>query len=205
MTALLEFNNVAIDKDNAISFSVSSGEMLVLKVSSEEAKMSVIDMALGEMVPANGKILLLGQLLVEYKPGSIGLIPASGGMISNLKAWENITLPLWYHGKRQTITTEESIAHWLNELNMDKQEWEKFMASPTARLKPLERKLVGLLRGLVHAPRLLLIDAGLFDDVESSQLRDWIKVLEQFVREVDGRAVLVVTSAATSLPWRIIE
>ena len=205
MTALFEFINVAIDKDSTLSFSVSQGEIRVLKAPSQEAKAAVVDMALAEAVPENGKILLQGKSLAETRPGSIGWIPAKGGLISNLKAWENITLPQWYHGKRQTALTEEKIARWLHELHLDKQEWERFMASPAARLSPLERKMAGLLRALVQAPCLLLLDTGLFDEVETSQEKIWISVLEKYVHEVEGRALLAVASTATTLPWSMIE
>jgi len=205
MTTLLQFNNVEIDKGNTLSFNVAAGETLVLQVSSPEEKAAVIDMVLDEIVPAYGEIKFHGQPLAASKPGSIGWIPAGGGLISNLKTWENITLPLWYHHRPQNIATEETVARWLVELELDKLEWERFMASPAARLKPWERKLAGLLRGLVQAPQLLLVDAELFDEVELSRSNAWIAALEKFVQAAEGRAVLVVASATTLLPWRIIE
>lgn len=205
MTALLEFNNVALDKGSTLSFSVRSGEMLVLQTSTQEAKAFVIDLALGNAVPENGKVLLQGKSLAESRAGSIGWIPAKGGMLSNLKAWENITLSLWFHSKREPILTEEKISGLLRELKMDQLEWGRFMSSPAARLSPLERKLVGLIRGLVLAPSLLLIDAGLFEEVEASQSRDWITLLEKYVQDVEGRALLVVASTAITLPWKLIE
>jgi ABC-type transporter Mla maintaining outer membrane lipid asymmetry ATPase subunit MlaF len=205
MTTLLQFNNVEIDKGNTLSFNVAAGETLVLKVNSPEEKAAVIDMVLDEILPAYGEIRFHGQLLAASKPGSIGWIPARGGLISNLKTWENITLPLWYHHRPQNFATEEIVARWLVELELDKLEWEKFMASPAARLKPCERKLAGLLRGLVQAPQLLLVDAELFDEVELSRSNVWIAALEKFVQAAEVRAVLVVASATTLLPWRIIE
>jgi len=199
---LLQFSNVALDKNGTLSFNIGAGETLLLQVASLEAKAAVIDMALGEMIPAAGEILLQDMPLQKAKPGSIGWIPALGGLISNLKTWENVTLPLWYHGRRQTQTTEELVARWLSELKLDQNEWERFMASPAARLRPVERKLAGLLRGLVLAPQLLVIDAALFDEVEITSVQSWIAVLEKFAREADGRAVLVVAHGSTLLPWR---
>ncbi len=205
MAALLQFTAVAIDKTSSLSFSIGAGETRILKVASQEAKAAAIDMSLGEMLPAQGEILLQGNPLQTARRGGIGFIPAAGGLISNLKTWENVTLPLWYHGRRQTQAVEETVSRWLTELGLDPQEWEKFMASSAARLKPVERKLAGLLRGLVQAPQVLVIDAALFEEVEASQSRIWIAVLEKFVHEADGRAVLVVAHVATLLPWRIIE
>lgn len=205
MAALLQFNGVEIDKAGTLSFSIEAGATRVLQVSSPEAKAVLIDVALGESIPENGELLLLGQSLQAARPGSIGWVPAGGGLISNLKTWENITLPLWYHQRRQTVNTEENVARWLAQLGLEQQEWEKFMASPAARLKPWERKLAGLLRGLVLAPSLLLVDAALLDEVDSLRTQAWVSALEKFAREADGRAVLAVASSATLLPWKNIE
>ena len=89
-------------------------------------------------------------------PGSIGWVPENGGLISNLKTWENVTLPLWYHGKRRVAETEEKTARWLAALGVEEQAMAAFMASPPGRLSTLERKRAGLLRGLLLAPRALV-------------------------------------------------
>jgi phospholipid/cholesterol/gamma-HCH transport system ATP-binding protein len=205
MTTLLQFNQVELDKVDDLSFCVSAGECRILKVPSPEAKSAVIEMAVGESLPVKGEVLFNGQAVETCMPGGVGWIPASGGLISNLKAWENITLPLWFHTSRQVLATEEAVARWLSELKLDKQEWEKFMASPAARLKPWERKLAGLLRGLIQAPQLLVVDAALFDDEDETRIQAWIKALEKFVSEADNRALLVISSGDTMLPWNKIE
>lgn len=205
MTVLLKFNQVALDKDNDLSFSVTAGETRVLKLATPEAKLTFIDLVAGELAPSAGEILLSGQLPEMSKRGSIGWVPATGGLISNLKTWENITLPLWYHSMVQGAATEATVARWLQELKLDQQEWEKFMASPVARLSQWERKMAGLLRGLLLAPTLLVVDAGVFEDVDAARVQIWIAVLEKFVREAQYRAVLVVSCTATALPWKIIE
>ncbi len=205
MGVLMQFANVVLNKANTLSFSINAGDMLVLQLVSQEAKTAAIDMALGDMIPAQGEVLLQGEPVQAAKPGSIGFIPEMGGLISNLKTWENVTLPLWYHGKRQVQPTEESVTRWLARLGLEQNEWESFMSSPAARLRPAERKMAGVLRGLVLAPQLLVIDAAVFDDVEASLAQAWVAVLEEFVREAEGRAVLVVANTATVLPWKIIK
>ena len=205
MTALLQFNQVVLDKDNTLSFSVAAGETYVLKLPTQEAKITFIDLTLAEVAPLEGEILLSGKLLEMCKPGIIGWVPATGGLISNLKTWENVTLPLWYHSMIQNAVAEQTVARWLLELQFDQQEWEKFMASPAARLSQRERKMTGLLRGLLQAPKLLIVDAGLFDEVDAASVKIWVAVLEKFVRENNDRAVLVVASTSTALPWKIIE
>jgi ABC-type transporter Mla maintaining outer membrane lipid asymmetry ATPase subunit MlaF len=205
MSPLLQFDNVSMDKTDALSFSLVGGETRILKVASPEIKTAVMDIATGELLPANGAVLLRGKPLALSSPGDIGWIPAMGGLISNLKTWENITLPLWYHKERQTMATEQMVANWLPELGLEKQEWEKFMASPSARLSPVERKMAGLLRGLVLAPHVLLIDTALFDEVDSGRVSVWINALEKFACGGGDHAVLGITCKETLLPWNPIE
>ena len=203
---LLQFDNVGNDKMESLSFSIEAGETRILEVLTQGIKLAVIDMALGELQPANGVVSLKGQPLALIQPGKTGWVPAEGGLISNLKVWENITLPLWYHGNRQLKDTEESVMFWLSALNVDEKDWERFVASPVARLNTLERKLAGLLRGLLLAPQVLIIDGNLFEEVDKNKAGYWIKALEKFARDGDdGRAVLVVANTSTLLPWKLIE
>ena len=123
-------------------------------------------------------------------PGDIGWIPSNGGLIGNLKVWENITLPLWYHHKRTPLATEKVLDGWLHILEPEKTEWAEFMARPSARLGIRDRKLVGLLRGLVLAPRMLVVDAELFNEVDQAACNSWKAALEKFVKEDDDRAVV---------------
>jgi phospholipid/cholesterol/gamma-HCH transport system ATP-binding protein len=201
MSILLQFNQAELAKLDNLSFSISSGECKILQVPSPEAKTALIEMTVGESIPVKGVVLFHGQTLDTCKLGSIGWIPAGGGLISNLKAWENITLPLWFHNSRQRKATEETLKGWLIELKLDKQDWEKFMASPAARLKTWECKMAGLLRGLIQAPQLLVIDAALFDEVDEFRIQTWTKALEKFVQEANDRAALVIACGDIVIPW----
>lgn len=205
MKALLQFSGVACEETAGLSFTLAAGQALVLQAATEAGKEAAADMALGEKAAAAGSIAFRGRPLGEAEPGQIGWVPAHGGLISNLKTWENVTLPLWYHGRRLPAGAEASIARWLDVLGMDGAARADFMARPPAQLKPSERKLAGLLRGLVQAPPLLVVDAALFDGVDQATGRSWAAALEQFAREAEGRAVLAVAHGATPLPWRIIE
>lgn len=205
MKALLQFSDVAYEKITSLSFILAEGEICVLKTAGKEEKVAIMELALGEKAAADGAILFRGKPLEAAAPGTIGWIPANGGLIGNLKAWENITLPLWYHGKRILAAAEKEVERWLLVLEPDRHEWTDFMASSSARLITQERKLAGLLRGLVLAPQLLVVDAALFDNVDQASCRSWIAALEMFVREIEGRALLAVSDGTTPLPWKTIE
>lgn len=186
-------------------FSLEKGEIAVVETTSREAKLALMGLMLGEKIPEKGSILLQGKPLESAAPGCIGWAPENGGLINNLKVWENITLPLWYHGSYLPHQAEEIVRHWLGVLGVDANEWSDFMACQPALLEAWERKLAGLLRGLVQAPVLLVVDAALFERVAQAAAQHWMKALELFVQEAGERAVLVITDQATLLPWRKIE
>ncbi|MGE5027188.1 MAG: ATP-binding cassette domain-containing protein [Betaproteobacteria bacterium] len=204
MAFVLQFSSVTCEEAAGLSFTLAAGEVRVLQVATEAGKTAAADMALGERMADAGSVTFRGRPMDQAEPGQIGWVPAHGGLISNLKIWENVTLPLWYHGERLPVAVEASIARWLDALGLDREAWPDFMASPPARLKSSERKLAGLLRGLVQAPLLLVVDADLFDGVDQAASRSWAAALEAFVREGGGRAVLAVAHGAAPLPWEII-
>jgi ABC-type molybdenum transport system ATPase subunit/photorepair protein PhrA len=77
------------------------------------------------------------------------------------------------------------------------------MASPPASLASWQRKLVGLLRGLVQMPQLLVLDANLFESIDESTAAKWLTALERYA--VENGAVLALADRTTMLPWQKIE
>jgi len=204
MTVTLQFSDVNCDKITGLSFALQAGESAVLRMASKEEKIAAIELAVGERLPDVGIVTLHGVALHTAPRGSIGWVPENGGLISNLKVWENVTLPLWYHGRRRSAVAEDKIVQWLAAMGLADEEIERFMASPVGRLTTLERKRAGLLRGLLLAPGLLVVDAGLFSGLAAELREAWVAVLDAFVRETEGRSVLVVANGDVALPWKII-
>ncbi len=205
MGALLQFSAVNCGKINQLSFALQAGAIRVLRLSSREEKAVAIDLAVGECRPEAGNVTLDGAALEGAAPGAIGWVPESGGLISNLKTWENVTLPLWYHRDRRVRETEQKISSLLAALGVSGAAMSEFMASPAARLTPLERKTAGLLRGLVLAPRLLVVDGALFNGVPQEVKRYWMAALETMAGAAGSGGVLVAAAESdTALPWETI-
>lgn len=202
---LLQLTNVTCEGIANLSFALDKGEIAVARPAGREGESTLLELMLGEKMPEEGSIFLRGRPLADAAPGYIGWVPANGGLISNLKIWENITLPLWYHGKYQPRRAEETVRRWLDILKLDKDDWGDFMASQPALLEMWERKLAGLLRGLVQSPALLVVDGAVFGGIAHEVLQHWMKALELFALEAEERAVLVITDQAALLPWRKIE
>jgi phospholipid/cholesterol/gamma-HCH transport system ATP-binding protein len=142
-------------------------------------------------------------LLHKARQGRVAWVSANGGLISNLKVWENVTLPLWSHFRHDVTEAEQRVKDWLPQLGLEKFEFADFMAAPPASLELWQRKLAGLLRALVQMPQLLVFDALLLEaiDVRISEL--WIAALEHYASQ--SGIVLAITDRPTSLPWANIE
>lgn len=204
MTVLFQFSGVSCaDWEKSYSFSLGAGEIRQLQVATQAEKDAVLDVALGNGKCAEGAVLLQGVPLGDNVSGSVGWVAASGGLISNLKVWENVTLPLWYHEMQAATDTEQRITYWLTLLGMAEEEWEGFMGATPDTLRTWQRKLAGLLRGLVQKPQVLVVDADLFEGVESRLGAAWRTALERFAEQ--GRAVLVVADRESALHWKMIE
>jgi ABC-type multidrug transport system ATPase subunit len=232
MRKLYRFTDVSYEGSvRVFSFTLNSGEIRLLQLLDKAEKEMIIDLAIGETSCVKGDIeITQGDRRSEKSPlsgslenrrlrdgtapviwssmqtsrvGRVGWVAANGGLISNLKIWENITLPLWYHTKRDAEETEKNVEYWLTILAIDPAACANFMAAPPYSVDPWQRKLAGLLRALVQMPRVLVVDAGVFEDVKTRIAQAWISALEAYASQ--DRAVLVLADKATVLPWQKIE
>jgi len=232
MDALFRFNGVRCKgSDRAYTFTLHAGETRLMQLTSKAEKDAMIDSATGEAVCGegdieivqgdrrfhkvavagshgerrhnSGPIPLIWQPVSASRPGRVGWVAPNGGLISNLKIWENVTLPLWYHAWREAVETEQNIRHWLAVLGMEQDEFAEFMAAQPDGIEPWQRKLAGLLRALLQRSPVLVVDALLFEDVKAHLANCWITALETCAAE--GRAVLVMADKATTLPWKKID
>jgi ABC-type uncharacterized transport system ATPase subunit len=232
MTELFRFIDVRCEgSDRAYTFTLQAGETRLLQLSSGHEKSAMIDSAIGETVCGEGsieivqgerrhnKVAVIGKLgerrhnsgpvpliwqpVSAVRPGRVAWVAANGGLISNLKIWENVTLPLWYHDRRDVIETEQRVKHWLGVLGLEQDEFAEFMVAQPYNVEAWQRKLAGLLRALLQKSSVLVVDAALFEDVKARLADCWIMALQSCAAE--GRAVLMIADKATALPWEKIE
>lgn len=98
---------------------------------------------------------LLALARAQLGTGAVGWLPADGGLVSNLPAWENLLLATQWHAPASLPAIEARIGRWLDVLG---RRGELLRAVP-GRLLPEERQLVGWLRLMLARPKLLLVEA----------------------------------------------
>lgn len=85
----------------------------------------------------------------------IGFVPANGGLLSNLNAWENISLPVAYHAPQSLGGALAEVHALLNELGGAD---DALLAKLPDDMTLYERRLAAYIRALLEAPDLLVVD-----------------------------------------------
>lgn len=91
--------------------------------------------------------------------GLAAVVPASGRLLANLKVWDNIILPLAYHGLPKTAELERRAIDLFNAFGYDAARARTIAQSMPERLDKFERRLAAFVRALLAEPQILVLDA----------------------------------------------
>jgi ABC-type transporter Mla maintaining outer membrane lipid asymmetry ATPase subunit MlaF len=87
--------------------------------------------------------------------GRVGFVPADGGLISSLNAWENISLPVSYHSPARIAGAFAEAQALLGELGgLD----DGMLAKLPEDMTPYEKRLAAFVRALLENPELLVVE-----------------------------------------------
>lgn len=119
--------------------------------------------AIGELRPRKGARLVVLGTDVDQLPeaerrtllGRVGFVAASGGLISSLNAWENISLPIAYHAPKKLPALPARLRELLDELGgVD----ERMLARLPEDMTLYEKRLAGFVRALLESPELMVVE-----------------------------------------------
>jgi ABC-type transporter Mla maintaining outer membrane lipid asymmetry ATPase subunit MlaF len=119
--------------------------------------------AMHQLEPQPGaQLVVLGTPVDDLNPAQrvalrarVGFVPAHGGLISNLNAWENIALPLGFHDPARLPRVPAEVAALLADIGgTDPGLLEKL----PEHLTLYEKRLVAYIRALLENPELLLVE-----------------------------------------------
>lgn len=196
MTEMLKADHIAVaDRFEDISFAAAHGELLVLLTSKEEINTTLTRLLLGATKPDRGDLTLFGRDIGSLSHSEllkirqrIGVVFAGGGLVSNLKVWENLTLPLDYHSALSSAVIEERGAAILQRVGYKG----KLMALP-GHLSLYQKRQIGLGRAMLTDPDLMIFESpsqGLNQDEQQA----FMEVARSFHAGKPGRASLFFTS-----------
>jgi predicted ABC-type transport system involved in lysophospholipase L1 biosynthesis ATPase subunit len=171
------------------------GEMVVLTAPKEEFLHQLSRSLLGLDQPFSGEVRVFGRNL--FKTGEresallrqrIGAVAVNGGLIANLRALENLLLPVIYHRGMSAVTQQQADTA-LARVGYD--------ASPetlSGLLSLFQRKQIALARAMLMMPDLLIYDSLLLglSPAEQEQL---LAVTTEFHCENSQRISLFLTTS----------
>jgi len=141
---------------------VPQGKVTRVHLPDEAAKAHLVTAVLKARAEPEEELELFGQKTAELKASErkevrarVGAVSPVIGLINNLNAWENISLPAAYH---RTTPLEEvaGLAHEV--ISAFGGEPERFLLRVPDELGTLERRVAAFIRQLVDAPELMIFD-----------------------------------------------
>ncbi len=203
---MIELRAVSIGNFREASLALRPGERGRLLLASDADLTLLLRLIVGSVRPEKGAVALFGEVPARLKEDGalallrrVGLVWPEGGFVSNLKVWENILLPLWYHGDERAERREEEALALLGRLGLEPARVAGFLAALPASLPERERRILGVARAMLQDAE-VMVYAGLFDGLDAETRA---RLLEETMRHHGrraGRASLFVASGADELP-----
>ncbi len=135
---------------------------------------------------------LLDVARAKLGAGGVGWMPADGGLLGNLPAWENLLLSCQWHVPAALPALEARLTAWLPRLGYeDPASVRRLLAYAPSRLAPEQGVLVGWLRMLLMRPRLIVLSGLALPEGEPG--RRLMVLLEE---ELAGCARVIVDGRA---------
>jgi osmoprotectant transport system ATP-binding protein len=156
----------------AVFVEVPGGTTQRVRLPDSDAKTRLVGAVLSTRCAAGEELELFGATVKSLKRAErarlhdrIGVLTRAIGLISNLNAWENISLQAAYHGTQPVARIAKTAREALEALGADPQ---RFLARLPDEMDAFERKLVAFVRLLAKEPALAVID-GLGEGLNREQ------------------------------------
>lgn len=169
--AILELISLGVDIiPEGIDLTLKPGMTALFMTSDDQESKNLLDMFTGTSLPEKGKVLLDGldtsimnRQQIHSIRKRIALVTGTGGLVANLKMWENIMLPLLYHNDGITAADEQKALSLLDSIG-----FKGNLMSLPGHLSLFERRVASFVRAAIKEPE-LMIYSGCFDNLSSTQ------------------------------------
>jgi ABC-type transporter Mla maintaining outer membrane lipid asymmetry ATPase subunit MlaF len=146
-----------------IAIAVPAGSVRRIDLPDRETKSAFVTAVLKARCEAGEELELFGQPVQSLSGGArqrlrarVGALTPIVGLISNLNAWENISLPSAYHGKPTLAEVAAITQEVLDSFGVEPR---AFLARVPDELGKLERKIAAFARLMIAGPELAIIDS----------------------------------------------
>ncbi|MBI5049711.1 MAG: ATP-binding cassette domain-containing protein [Nitrospirae bacterium] len=186
---MIKLEEVTTEHLNSLSLEVKEGSACKIIPDSDGERKSLLDTISGLQKPAGGSVFLFGTEIYSIPEKEcisffkrIGVVRASGGTISNIKVWENITLPVWYHLGKKPAEVEGRIIEIFEQLGISTSYLSGYMGKLPGPLPVQEKKIIALVRAMLMEPELMIYDS-LFEGMSPEMAKKLTALTENFHAE----------------------
>ncbi|GGP18740.1 hypothetical protein [Silvimonas iriomotensis] len=103
------------------------------------------------------------EWLNQIAPGAVGALEGAGGLLSNLRVWENMILPVWYHRSQSMAQLEARFVEVTGRLGLAGEALARLAAALPAGLDRERKRQLVLVRAYVQEAQFLLADQDWYD------------------------------------------
>jgi predicted ABC-type transport system involved in lysophospholipase L1 biosynthesis ATPase subunit len=133
----------------------------------------------------------------------LAIVAARGGLIGNLKVWENLILPIAYseneRGAAPLDQLEARAESLFRELGVLRERFAELCALLPDRLSEFERRLTAFVRAMLAEPEIIVYD-GLFDGLSRAEIDKAARFDRLFRLHFPFRTALYVDAEDPMLP-----
>ena len=203
---MIELRSVTAGGFRGASLAVEPGSCNRLLLATETDLDLFLRLLVGTAHPTDGTVLLFGREVPGLPEAEalgllarLALVWPSGGFVSNLKTWENILLPLWYHGEAGAAHREGEVIDLLGRIGMEPDRVPDFLSALPGILPAREQRILGMVRAMVQDAE-VMIYAGLFEDLDGPTRARFLQETARHHARRPGRASLFVAASPQGLP-----
>lgn len=204
---MIRLEDISTEEFNSVYIDINKGSLCKIIANSDHEKNILRDTILGIKKPLKGRAFLFGKDIYstsekEYYEifKKVGMVWRDGGLISNLKVWENIILPLKYHTGKIAQKIEKRIIELFSEIGMDTTNLTEYMGKLPGPLPRHEKMFINILRAMLMEPDLIIYDS-IFAGLNPEMIERLTTLTMRFHTEKSERTSIHISSEDESLKY----
>lgn len=193
---MIRFDRVGNGSIKDLTFEFRKGATAKFLLDSQDRKKELFPIFAGLHRPSSGEVFVFGENLYDLRERNrlscfqrIGMVPEEGGLISNLKAWENLVLPAWYHRGLRPPDVEQEVLKIFARLDQDEKSLREWLGLLPDQLLLQQRRAVAVARAMLMQPDIMIYDFT-FTRLERQEARRLMQLTQEFHAEKQGRISL---------------